>query len=405
MRADLCPGAVIHDAGDAARRSADDRGRVRYLAAVRSVAIVGRVTAQHARRSNGAPTLTTLVGDPATAQRIWAQFAAGVGALPLFTSEPTLELATADLLAQMPWPRAVLRARQLLATAAARPEGQLDAALDARGAAERARWLDELPGDRAALQLAGWILTAARQAAPPPLTLAPGSPAQRLKTLWELAAPVAILWTQPAAPTAAHVQRWTDDAARAAAGLALELPHVAIGISAPSSALAAVRTAHPGSALASLLAQGWLELAADDAPAPTLAAGVARSRAERALHDALAADPRTRGHFALNVRIETEGGTAEIDLYAEGPRLAVEVDGWHHFRSPDDYRRDRAKDVSLQRAGCFVMRFLAEDIDQRRELTVEQIAAALERRLAGATAPAPTSEAPAPAPSSKGPAR
>jgi very-short-patch-repair endonuclease len=58
----------------------------------------------------------------------------------------------------------------------------------------------------------------------------------------------------------------------------------------------------------------------------------------------------------------------------------VELDGWHHFYDPEGYRRDRIQDVRLSRAGYFVLRFLAEDVDERLVSTVEQVALAVASR-------------------------
>lgn len=94
---------------------------------------------------------------------------------------------------------------------------------------------------------------------------------------------------------------------------------------------------------------------------------LARSAAERALYDALEADERSRGLFALNASLAVLFGPRplEIDLSCRELRLAVEVDGFFHFREADAYRRDRRKDRLLQREGYFVVRVLAEDVASR----------------------------------------
>lgn len=96
----------------------------------------------------------------------------------------------------------------------------------------------------------------------------------------------------------------------------------------------------------------------------------ARSAAERFLFERLASLPATAGLFELNAAHEFRFGPTramEVDLYARSLKLAVEVDGYHHFRNADDYRRDRRKDLELQRRGCLVVRFLAEDVVARLE--------------------------------------
>jgi very-short-patch-repair endonuclease len=62
--------------------------------------------------------------------------------------------------------------------------------------------------------------------------------------------------------------------------------------------------------------------------------------------------------------------------------LAIEIDDWYRLGDPQAYRRDRIKDVWLQRAGFFVMRFLADDVEDRLEQTVDEIALALAGRRA-----------------------
>jgi hypothetical protein len=105
----------------------------------------------------------------------------------------------------------------------------------------------------------------------------------------------------------------------------------------------------------------------------------ARSAAEQFLFDLLAELPETAGLFALNVKLGFCFGPmpAEVDLLAAGLWLAVEIDGYHHFRDPDGYRRDRRKDALLQKQGYLVVRFLAEDVVARLEDILAEIRAAV----------------------------
>jgi hypothetical protein len=105
-----------------------------------------------------------------------------------------------------------------------------------------------------------------------------------------------------------------------------------------------------------------------------------RSDAERALFAALEADIRTCGKFELGGLLPVRFGDrpAEIDLLCREPPLAVEVDGFHHFREPEAYRRDRRKDVLLQQAGFLVLRVLADDVTDRPAQLVDDIASALQ---------------------------
>jgi very-short-patch-repair endonuclease len=64
---------------------------------------------------------------------------------------------------------------------------------------------------------------------------------------------------------------------------------------------------------------------------------------------------------------------AEVDLVSRKLRLAIEIDGYYHFQDLDDYRRDRRKDLELQRRGYLVLRFLAADVVARLEEILDTI--------------------------------
>jgi very-short-patch-repair endonuclease len=105
------------------------------------------------------------------------------------------------------------------------------------------------------------------------------------------------------------------------------------------------------------------------------AAEFARSRAERMLFEHLEGRTRTRGLFRLNGTIpEPFGGRhLEVDLLSDELRVALEVDGYHHFRDATAYRRDRDKDVRLQRLGYTVVRVLATDVDVELDYVTDTI--------------------------------
>jgi hypothetical protein len=106
----------------------------------------------------------------------------------------------------------------------------------------------------------------------------------------------------------------------------------------------------------------------------------ARSAAERFLFERLETLPQTTGRFALNARLEIPFGAAhtmEVDLVARDLDLAIEIDGYYHFRDADAYRRDRRKDLELQKRGFLVVRVLAEDVVARLEAVLDQILAAV----------------------------
>jgi very-short-patch-repair endonuclease len=111
--------------------------------------------------------------------------------------------------------------------------------------------------------------------------------------------------------------------------------------------------------------------------------GRARHSTLRVLFDALARDPRTRGRFELDGKIATADGPAiDVALVAHGARIAVELDAWYHFHDPEGYRRERVQDARLARAGYFVLRFPAEDVDDRLASTIEDLVIALASRRA-----------------------
>jgi hypothetical protein len=101
----------------------------------------------------------------------------------------------------------------------------------------------------------------------------------------------------------------------------------------------------------------------------------ARSQAERMMHGYLAGNPETAGLFELNGRMPFDFGNrrAEVDLVCRQLAVAVEIDGYYHFRDEDGFRRDRRKDVLLQSHGFLVVRFLAGDVVSRLGEIMTQI--------------------------------
>jgi very-short-patch-repair endonuclease len=93
----------------------------------------------------------------------------------------------------------------------------------------------------------------------------------------------------------------------------------------------------------------------------------ARSAAEQFLRLLLEEIPDTQGLFELNERTGflIKGRPVEVDFLSHPLRLAIEIDGYYHFRDMDAYRRDRRKDLALQREGYWVLRFLAQDVVER----------------------------------------
>jgi superfamily II DNA or RNA helicase/very-short-patch-repair endonuclease len=102
----------------------------------------------------------------------------------------------------------------------------------------------------------------------------------------------------------------------------------------------------------------------------------ARSASEAFLYCRLETLPETAGRFHLNVRLPIQfdaEGDMEIDLYCAEAHVAVEVDGPQHLADPEAYRRDRRKDALLQEYGCFVLRFLAEDVGKHLDAVLDTI--------------------------------
>jgi very-short-patch-repair endonuclease len=136
--------------------------------------------------------------------------------------------------------------------------------------------------------------------------------------------------------------------------------------------------------LAAMVDEGWV--AVPDEPAPDRARPDqldARSAAEAALYEALEATPATAGRFQLNESLAVRFGptAAEIDLLSRADRIAIEIDGVHHFADPDCYRRDRRKDLMLQTQGFVVVRLLAEDVMRDVRSAVNAVCQALAYRL------------------------
>jgi very-short-patch-repair endonuclease len=102
----------------------------------------------------------------------------------------------------------------------------------------------------------------------------------------------------------------------------------------------------------------------------------ARSAAEQFLFERLEEQPATRGLFLLNEDLDG----MEIDLLSPARKVAVEIDGFHHFNDPAAFRRDRRKDVTLQKLGYLVVRVLADDVTERLEEVLRDINRALADR-------------------------
>jgi Caspase domain len=339
-------------------------------------AVATALDRQGEERRLGARVLTIVSGDALAAQTAWGTWAARHGYLTLATQSVGIDAVIADLLAQTPWLRCVPAARKRLAAAARIDVQAVDAALDARSTPDRRRWIDDVAALDPHARVSGWLLSWLRDATasvPDPAT-APVRHGELLAIACDLSAPTAMLLLHPA-PDA----RWLEQAIATAAQLIDDVPAHSVAVTAPDE-LANRVLADPRRGSAWTMArQGRVRVEALAHRIP----GRARHRTMRALHDALARDPRTRGRFELHGTVATADGPAiDVSLIDRDARIAVELDAWYHFHDPEGYRRDRVQDTRLARAGYFVLRFPAEDVDDRLASTIDHLAIALAGRRA-----------------------
>ena len=160
---------------------------------------------------------------------------------------------------------------------------------------------------------------------------------------------------------------------------ALAKPVQPIAINAPIEALMAWRHGR-SDRLAAMFDEGLVRVEARVLSEPMFDA---RSAAEAALFEALEATASTRGRFELNGLLAVRFGpsAAEGDLISRADRIAIEIDGYHHFTDPDAYRRDRRKDLLMQSQGLFVIRVLAEDVLRDARDCVSMVCQALAYRM------------------------
>ena len=395
------------------------------------------------RRAGGLPTVSVLVGPVGAATgafRVWAT----AHRHPLLAGPAADVLAVATLVA-----RCIDRMRDLCADACAflaahtgTPSAALRAALagmthhdldrffaahDARlppGAATRfARHALEAAVSGSAPSSERWVVKGASE----PLAVLGG-----LSGLIPADGLPAVVLTPPAS---AGIEAWFRAAGAAAVAVAARVPALPLAISTPTEVWSRYLAEGPDSRMKAVLREGVIDLPVLDRTGvervlrergveppvippsvlPVVAAGgvpdafaaalataaavapraaseeqddQARSAAERFLYQFLELLPDTAGRFKLNADAGFRFGprAAEVDLLARDLRIAVEIDGYYHFRDEENYRRDRAKDWELQRHGFLVLRFLADDIIPRLEDVRDCILAAVALRTAGVPA-------------------
>ena len=119
-------------------------------------------------------------------------------------------------------------------------------------------------------------------------------------------------------------------------------------------------------------------------PAPDFE-GAARDRSasETFFFRRLESPPQLAGRFHLNALLPIpfdDRGQMEVEFYCAGCRLVIEIDGGQHLADADAWRRDRRKDAALQAHGCFILRFLAEDLGKRLDMVLDTVLRTLAMR-------------------------
>jgi len=386
------------------------------------------------RREQGIPTLTVLAGPPGSAASLWCRWLDSL-------HRPTCTvLAASELEVARAWMETLARTRSLevdaadfLGGAAGLAPGEVSSRLRGKTAHEREVLLQEL------LPLApdADSTAACRCLIQPQVVHNSGGPLDAVlvalggDALRALAA-VHALVPPGAAPALLLTGSGADGvtrAARVAAKLCASLPSLVIAFTTDRPALDAYLHGGESQALA-MVREGLIELAAPSPEAlgrrlralgvkqpealsgslARLAAdGVpdevltlfgkaareqqraseedthtdrARSAEERFLFAFLESHPSTQGLFELNASpgFRLAGRPVEVDLLARRLSIAVEIDGYHHFQAPEAYRRDRRKDLALQRHGYVVLRFLAQDVVARLEEILDTISEVISHR-------------------------
>ncbi len=383
------------------------------------------------RREQGIPTLTVLAGPPGTAASLWRRW------LDSLHRPNCTVLATSEVEVAHAWMEALARLRNLevdaadfLGGAAGLAPGELPSRLQGKTAHEREILLQELfplapDGDATAACRALLQPQVTHNPGGPLLAALGGAPLRALAALHALVPPD----SAPALLLTGSGSDGVTRAARVAAKLCASIPSLVIALATDRPSLDAYLHGGASQALA-MVREGLIELAAPspealgrklealgvDQPealsgslARLAADGVpdevltlfgeaareqqrtsredvpqdrARSAEERFLFAFLDSLPSTQGLFELNAfpGFRLAGRQVEVDLLARRLFIAVEIDGYHHFQDPEVYRRDRRKDLALQRHGYVVLRFLAQDVVARLEEILDTISEVISQR-------------------------
>jgi hypothetical protein len=377
------------------------------------------------RREQGIPTLTVLAGPPRLAASLWRRWLDSLHR-PACTihASSELEVARAWMVSLAQLGNLETHAADFLGTAAGLAPGELPSRLKAKTAHEREVLLQELfpsapDGDSAAACRCLLQPRVTHKSAAPldaVLEVCDGNPLRALAALHALVPPdraPTLLLTGSGAEETART-------ARVAAKLCAALPSLVIALTVDRPSLEAYLHGAESQAIA-MVREGLVELAAPSPESIELkleALGVkrfevsshalnrlaadgvpdevlslfaeaargpqyrARSAEERFLHAFLDSHPSTQGLFELNASpdFRLAGRQVEVDLLARRLFIALEIDGYHHFQDPEAYRRDRRKDLALQRHGFLVLRFLAQDVVARLEEILDTISEVISQR-------------------------
>lgn len=353
------------------------------------------LTHQRARHADGVPTITIVLGDVAScAPRLqMTLLSCGYSAvLSEHTDEAPLLAAWLDCLARDR--ELVPLAFDVLAQDSREPPQEIRARWSARSPREQALFLAGLA--RTALprasQAAEWLHATLTDHRTPPGTETP------LHSVCRLGA-----WLPRLVQPVLCIARNDGLGLRTLLGISARLPFMPLAAVLPRAQFEATARSIGGRA-ETLLREGVFECTAEPrtktsraepkrmtnelqrasqcAPGAASELGRARSKAELLLYELLQADPETRDKFTLNERMPFKFGSsaAEIDLVCAAHRIAVEVDGFHHFQDLEAYRRDRRKDVLLQTRDFWVSRHLAEDVLESGTDVVTKIKKLIELR-------------------------
>jgi very-short-patch-repair endonuclease len=384
--------------------------------------VVARQLRRHAtRRSGGVPTVSLLVGEvgPLAAR---LEHLLRPTRLAVLTQPGTTPSALAEAWLKTAAGAQDLVSRALCAVMPERHGGEAGARAEwrARSPGERSRWLElaiDDSGESCSAHAARWLLDdchddayrprgdaveAARRLGRwlpgqdwPALCLT-GEQVSDLEQLVALAVALPAITLLAVVPTGAfaRVDALLERRARTllleglitASARPLAAPQL-LSRAGSDEGVALVGSAAPGplhqlrAEAASALHEARRARASAEAGAET-AQERARSLAERLLYELLQRDPATCDLFELNRSMPFEFGPrpAEVDLVSTALKLAIEVDGYHHFTEAAAYRRDRRKDVLLQSHGFWVTRYLASDVVEQAEEVVGSVKALVCKR-------------------------